>query len=75
MEGEWLYKLAPGVRRPEGEAGGDESDSDDEAETGVAPGTVFRLCKGQVQRLAGGMDEYEEIAARTAGRLGRAALA
>ncbi|EMD88680.1 hypothetical protein COCC4DRAFT_50322 [Bipolaris maydis ATCC 48331] len=75
VEGEWLYKLAPGVRRPEGEAGGDESDSDDEAETGVAPGTVFRLCKGQVQRLAGGMDEYEEIAARTAGRLGRAALA
>ena len=73
MEGEWLYKLAPGVRRPEGEAGGDESDSDDEAETGVAPGTVFRLSKGQLQQLAGGMDDYEEIAARTAARAGQQA--
>jgi ATP-binding cassette subfamily F protein 3 len=56
----------------EGEAGGDESDSADEAETGIGPGTVFRLSRGQLERLAGGMDEYEEIAARTAGRAGRA---
>lgn len=53
--------------------GGDEgesSDSEDE-ETGVAPGTVFRLVKGQLRKLEGGMEQYEEIAARSAAKLGK----
>lgn len=67
MEGEWPYKLAPGVRGGEGEADDEDNDSDEGA-AGMGPATVFRVSKGQVDRLAGGMDEYEEIAARRAAR-------
>jgi|TARA_R110002003_G_scaffold180_1_gene14353 hypothetical protein len=70
VEGESPYKLAPGVRGDEDEAE-ESSDSEDE-ETGVAPGTVFRLTKGQLRTLDGGMAQYEELAARTAAKLGRA---
>lgn len=69
VEGEWPYKLAPGVRGDEEEA--DESSESEEEETGAAPGTVYRLTKGQLKKLDGGMEQYAEIAARTAARLGR----
>ncbi|EAT79458.2 hypothetical protein SNOG_13131 [Parastagonospora nodorum SN15] len=70
IEGESPHKLAPGVRGDEDEAG-EGSESEDE-QTGVASGTVFRLVKGQLRKLDGGMDQYEEIAARSAARLGKA---
>ncbi|KAF2025592.1 P-loop containing nucleoside triphosphate hydrolase protein [Setomelanomma holmii] len=70
VEGESPYKLAPGVRGNVDEAEG-SSNSEDE-ETGVAPGNVFRLTKGQLKKLDGGMEQYEEIAARTAVKLGKA---
>jgi len=69
VEGQSPYKLAPGVRGDEDEA--ESSDSEGE-ETGVAPGTVFRLVKGQLKKLEGGMEQYEEIAARSAAKLGKA---
>ncbi len=67
VEGESPYKLAPGVH---GEGEADESDSEGDV-TGVAPGAVYRLTKGQLKKLEGGMEQYAELAARTAGRLGR----
>lgn len=67
VEGESPYKLAPGVRS-ENEA--DVSDSEDD-ESGAAPGTVYRLTKGQLKKLEGGMERYAELAARTAARLGK----
>lgn len=70
VERESPYKLAPGVRGAEDEAE-DSSDSEDE-EAGVAPGTVFRLIKGQLKRLEGGMQQYEEIAAKSAAKLSKA---
>jgi len=70
IEGESPHKLAPGVRGDEDEAG--EGSESEEEQTGVASGTVFRLVKGQLKKLDGGMDQYEEIAARSAARLGKA---
>ena len=66
VEGESPYKLAPGVH---GKDEADESDPDRD-EAGVAPGTVYRLTKGQLRKLEGGMEQYAELAARTAARLG-----
>ncbi|ORY17528.1 ABC transporter ATP-binding protein uup-1 [Clohesyomyces aquaticus] len=71
VEGESPYKLAPGVRADEGP---DEEDSDGEEETGAVAGTVFRLVKGQLKKLEGGMEQYEEIAARAAARLAKKQL-
>jgi ATP-binding cassette subfamily F protein 3 len=70
VEGASPHKLAPGVCGDENEAG-ESSDSEGE-ETGVAPGTVFRLVRGQLRKLDGGMEQYAEIAARAAAKLGRA---
>lgn len=64
--GESPHRLAAGVGGDEGES----SDSEDD-ETGVARGTVFRLVKGQLRKLEGGMEQYEAIAARSAAKLGR----
>jgi ATP-binding cassette subfamily F protein 3 len=66
VEGENPYKLAPGVSVHAEEP---EEESSDEEATGAAAGTVYRLARGQLKPLAGGMDEYEAIAARTAARL------
>ncbi|KAL5382937.1 hypothetical protein DPSP01_006207 [Paraphaeosphaeria sporulosa] len=66
VEGESPYRLAPGVQT-EDEA---ESSSEEE-ETGAAVGTVYRLFKGRLQKLEGGMERYEEMAARAAAKLGR----
>lgn len=67
VEGAWPYKLAPGVH---GEDEADERDSEGD-EAGAAAGTVYRITKGQVKKLEGGMEQYAELAARTAARLGR----
>jgi ATP-binding cassette subfamily F protein 3 len=70
VQRESAYKLAPGVHASEGEAD-ESSESEDEA-AGLAPGSVFRLTRGQLRKLDGGMDEYEDIAARTAAKLAKA---
>lgn len=67
VEGESPYTLAPGVRGTE-----DEADDSEGSEKGVAPGTVYRLGKGRLKKLDGGMEQYEEIASRSAAKLGRA---
>lgn len=69
VEGASPYTLAPGVRSTEDEA--NESSDSEDSETGVAPGAVYRLVKGQLKRLEGGMEQYEEIAGRSAARLGK----
>ncbi len=72
MQRESPYKLAPGVRAA-GEDEADESSESEDEESGLAaPGSVFRLARGQLRKLDGGMDEYEDIAARTAARLAKA---
>ncbi|KAF2995407.1 hypothetical protein E8E13_004944 [Curvularia kusanoi] len=68
--GESPYKLAPGV------CGVDEADeSDSEGEEAGELGTVYRLTRGQLKQLEGGMEQYAELAARTAARLGKTASA
>lgn len=67
VEGESPYKLAPGVVAEEDP---EEEESDDE-EPGAPAGTVYRLVKGQLKKLERGMEQYEEIAARTAARLAK----
>lgn len=67
MQGESPYKLAPGADA-DAEAEGDSSE--EETGGGGAAGTVYRLSKGQLRRLEGGMEQYEEQAARAAARLG-----
>lgn len=67
VEGASPYKLAPGVR---GEDEADESESSGD-EGGAGAGSVYRLTKGQLKRVEGGMEQYGELAARTAARLGR----
>ena len=73
VEGESPYKLAPGVRGSGDEAdeSASESSESEEAETGVGSRTVFRLARGQLRELEGGMDEYEAIAARRAAKLAK----
>ncbi|KAF2641029.1 hypothetical protein P280DRAFT_517264 [Massarina eburnea CBS 473.64] len=67
VEGQSPHKLAPGAA-PEAEPG---SESDDEGETGARYGTVYRMFKGSLQQLAGGVDRYSELAGRTAARLAK----
>ena len=64
VEGESPYKLAPGVHAEE-----PEEESSDEEATGAAAGTVYRLARGRLAKLEGGMDEYGALAARAAARL------
>jgi ATP-binding cassette subfamily F protein 3 len=66
VEGASPYKLAPGAY------GGDEADESewDGNEDGTGSGTVYRVAKGQLRKLEGGMEQYGELAARTAARLG-----
>lgn len=71
VEGESPYKLAPGVHG-DGEDAADESESEGD-EQGAARGTVYRLAKGQLKQLEGGMEQYGELAARTAARLAKSA--
>ncbi|KZM21385.1 uncharacterized protein EKO05_0010663 [Ascochyta rabiei] len=63
VEGASPYKLAPGAR---GEDEGDESDAEAEE-----PGRVYRLSRGQLKTVEGGMEQYAELAARAAARLAR----
>ncbi|KAF2438077.1 ABC transporter ATP-binding protein uup-1 [Karstenula rhodostoma CBS 690.94] len=66
VEGEHPYKLAPGVQME------DEPDSSsDEEETGAGGGTVYRLVQGQLRKLEGGMERYEEMAGRAVAKLGK----
>ncbi|CAG5142142.1 uncharacterized protein ALTATR162_LOCUS1086 [Alternaria atra] len=71
VEGQSPYKLAPGVHAVSEDEADESSESEDE-EAGLAPGSVFRLTRGQLKKLDLGMDEYEDIAARTAAKLARA---
>lgn len=70
MEGGSPYGLAPGRRGDEDEVAEDASDSDEEA--GAAAGTVYRLARGIMKKLEGGMEQYEQMAARNAAKLGKA---
>lgn len=69
VEGENAYRLglAPGGIPEQDEA---ERLSEEE-ETGAGVGTVYRVFKGQAKKLEGGMERYEELAARTAAKLGK----
>ena len=50
----------------------DEDSSDGESSAKRAPGVVYRMRKGQLVKLEGGMFEYEQIAERAAIRLQKA---
>ncbi|KAF2009533.1 ABC transporter ATP-binding protein uup-1 [Aaosphaeria arxii CBS 175.79] len=69
VEGDSPYKLASGAEDED-----PEEDETDEDEAGVTAGTVYRLVKGQLKKLDGGMEQYEEIASRTAAKLGKGSV-
>ncbi|KAF1953721.1 ABC transporter ATP-binding protein uup-1 [Byssothecium circinans] len=69
VEGCSPHKLAPGAQaEAEGEA---DSSADDEAEPGARAGTVYRISNGSLKKLAGGMDQYEDMAARAAAKFAK----
>ena len=50
----------------------EESSSDSDDDRPQKKGAVYRMFKGQLRLLDGGMDQYEEICERTAARLAKA---
>lgn len=71
VEGESMRDLAA-ASRPEDE-GSDEGDtSEEEDESTARTRVVYRLSKGRLIKLDRGMEQYEEIAARSATKLGKA---
>jgi ATPase subunit of ABC transporter with duplicated ATPase domains len=68
IEGQSPYKLVP---RANAEDKPEDDESEDEEETGARVGVVYRLVKGQLKKLDGGMEQYEEIAGRVAARLSK----
>jgi ATPase subunit of ABC transporter with duplicated ATPase domains len=68
IEGQSPYKLIP---RTNAEDKPEEDESEDEEEAGARVGVVYRLVKGQLKKLDGGMEQYEEIAGRVAARLSK----
>jgi ATPase subunit of ABC transporter with duplicated ATPase domains len=48
----------------------DEESSEEDDETG-SPGVVYRMFKGKLKKLDGGMLQYEEIAARASTKMGK----
>ncbi|KAH7119710.1 ABC transporter ATP-binding protein uup-1 [Dendryphion nanum] len=67
IEGTSPYKLNPGALADEDP----EEESSDDDEAGADAGTVYRLVKGSLKVVAGGMEAYEEIASRTAAKLAK----
>lgn len=68
----FVKKVVEGLDGRDDFAGGDESDdsvddSSDE-EDGGGGGTVYRMRKGELVKLDGGMDDYERIAAKSANK-------
>lgn len=53
----------------EGNEDEDDEDSDYEEALDKRKGSVFRVFKGGLKKLEGGMDNYEEIARRTSAKL------
>ncbi|EME88709.1 ABC transporter, ABC-F family, GCN-EF3 type [Pseudocercospora fijiensis CIRAD86] len=70
VEGVRVGDLAVGNRPGENEGESEESEEVEEVEIKRTRG-VFRLAKGRLRRLERGMEEYEEIAARSASKLGK----
>lgn len=74
VEGEKMRHLANSMR-PEGEEGREEEEeesaSEDDEQGGKRRRVVFRLVKGGLRRLERGMEQYEEIAGRSAARIGK----
>lgn len=64
VEGESPYRGRPG----EDDEGEEDTESDEDSVAGPT-GTVYRVTRGQLKKLDGGMDQYEELAARTAAKL------
>jgi ATPase subunit of ABC transporter with duplicated ATPase domains len=72
VEGESMRKFTA-VSRPEDledDTASDESESEEE-DFGKRTRVVYRLTKGKLIKLERGMEQYEEIAARSATRLGK----
>jgi hypothetical protein len=52
-----------------GESGEEEEEAEEEKEWQAKPGVVYRLVKGQLKVLDGGMGQYEAIAEKATGKL------
>lgn len=69
VEGQSPSKLRkhPGIDDAE-----EESSSDSDEDGPQKKGAVYRMFKGQLRLLEGGMDQYEAICERSAARLAKA---
>jgi hypothetical protein len=65
VEGESIHKLTPGVRERHRS---DESDLED-SDADNKSGTVYRLVKGSLKKLEGGMEQYTRLASSAAAKL------
>jgi hypothetical protein len=65
VEGESIRKLTPGVQEKQRSDDSDLEDSDAE----VNSGTVYRLVKGHLKKLEGGMEQYTKLASSAAAKL------
>ncbi|KAK3062544.1 hypothetical protein LTS18_003854, partial [Coniosporium uncinatum] len=66
VQGENPYMLA---NRPGVDAEDMSDETDDEEDAGSCKGRVYRVSKGQLKVLEGGMTQYEEIAVRASSKL------
>ncbi|KAF2744744.1 P-loop containing nucleoside triphosphate hydrolase protein [Sporormia fimetaria CBS 119925] len=64
VEGDSPYRSAPAFRDS------NDSEDSDTDEDSVPKGVVYRMVKGQLKKLEGGMEQYETIASRAAKKLG-----
>jgi ATPase subunit of ABC transporter with duplicated ATPase domains len=71
VEGESMKALAA-ASRPDDDGSEESESEDDEDETAARTRVVYRLSKGKLIKLDRGMEQYEEIAARSATKLGKA---
>lgn len=68
VEGESPKSIARSSRPDNDDDDDESSEEDDEA---GSPGVVYRMFKGRLKKLDGGMMQYEEIAARASTKMGK----
>ena len=68
VEGESPKSIARSSRPDDDDDDDEFSEEDDEA---GSPGVVYRMFKGKLKKLDGGMMQYEEIAARASTKMGK----
>ena len=70
VEGESPKSIAQSYK--DGDDDDDDQDSSDDDDEAGKVGVVYRLTKGKLSKLAGGMEQYETLASKASSKLGKA---